>query len=191
MPAITAFAHTMPTMCPLTYSMSIDNATGTNIISFDDTTRIITIGSTDNQYGDATFVVTITATNGAQSDSLSFNVITTKDCNTVTAPSPPSDLSYKVVTAQKDLIISTFDQWCHIDYSMTVSASPTPSGSNIISFDPASRTVSVHTSSLSYSGNTYVVTITGTRGASSDSLNFNVIVTDCSTISTNFEVDTS
>jgi hypothetical protein len=71
---------------------------------------------------------------------------------------------------------------------MSVSAS---SGSSIISFDPATRTVSVVASTLSYSGNTYTVTITGTHGGASDQLYFDVIVTDCSTISTNFEVDSS
>ena len=74
---------------------------------------------------------------------------------------------------------------------MAVSATPTPSGSNIISFDDSTRTVSVVSSDLTYSGNTYTVTITGTYGGLSDSLQFDIIVTDCVAISSNFEVDSS
>jgi hypothetical protein len=62
--AITTFTHTMPVSCPLTYTMTIDNSTGDNFITFDDTTRIITIDSSDNQYGDTTYAVTITGDNG-------------------------------------------------------------------------------------------------------------------------------
>ena len=73
--------------------MSIDNSTGTNFITFDDSSREITIDSSDNQYGDATYAVTITGTKtGGVTDSLTFNVITTKDCGSVTAASPPSDI---------------------------------------------------------------------------------------------------
>ena len=132
--------------------MSIDNSTGNDFIAFDASTRVITIHSSDNQYGDTTYTVTITGTGplGGNTASLTFNIVTTKNCGSVTAPSPPTDLGYKISTNKIDTVISIFDEWCHIDYTMSFSAISTPSGSDIISFDPTTRTVSVVGSSLDY-----------------------------------------
>ena len=80
--------------------MSIDNSTGNDLIAFDASTRVITIHSSDNQYGDTTYAVTITGTEplGGNTASLTFNIVTTKDCGSVTAPSPPTDLGYTIST---------------------------------------------------------------------------------------------
>lgn len=68
--------------CALTYTMSIDNSTGT-FITFDASTRVISFVTNDNQFGDSTFAVTITGTHVAGSDQLTFNIVTQKDCSSV------------------------------------------------------------------------------------------------------------
>ena len=84
---IQEFTNDQECPCPLTYSMSIDNSVGNNFITFDASTREVTIFTADNQYGDTTFAVTITGTNSVGvSTSLTFNIITQMDCPTITAP---------------------------------------------------------------------------------------------------------
>ena len=68
--------------CPLTYSMTINNVTST-FITFDASTRVVSIETSDNMFGDSTFAVTITGTHVGGSASLTFNVGTIKDCSGV------------------------------------------------------------------------------------------------------------
>ena len=69
--------------CPLTYSMSVDNTTNGTPITFDASTRVVSIETSDNMFGDSTFAVTITGTHADGSASLTFNVGTIKDCSGV------------------------------------------------------------------------------------------------------------
>ena len=63
--------------------MTINNVTST-FITFDASTRVVSIETSDNIFGDSTFAVTITGTHVGGSASLTFNVVTTKDCTAAT-----------------------------------------------------------------------------------------------------------
>ena len=84
----TIVAFTTNTYCaPVTYAMTVDNSTYSNIIAFDDSTRVLTIdgtdqtGDRDNQFGDTDYAITITGTNsGSQTATITFNVNVAKDC---------------------------------------------------------------------------------------------------------------
>ena len=62
--------------------MTINNVTST-FITFDASTRVVSIETSDNMFGDSTFAVTITGTHVGGSASLTFNVGTIKDCSGV------------------------------------------------------------------------------------------------------------
>jgi hypothetical protein len=83
----TATAFEVSTLsCPITtYSASISPSDGDDFITFDPSNLQFTLQTDDNQYGDFTYVITLTANNGdGDSNSYSFNLITTKNCQYVT-----------------------------------------------------------------------------------------------------------
>ena len=63
--------------------MSVDNTTNGTPITFDASTRVVSIETSDNMFGDSTFAVTITGTHAGGSAFLTFNVGTIKDCSSV------------------------------------------------------------------------------------------------------------
>ena len=70
----------------MTYELTVVNVTGLNFITYDSATNELKVQTDDNQYGDVTYAVTLRATLTETSmttvitETISFNVITTKDC---------------------------------------------------------------------------------------------------------------
>lgn len=145
----TIAVFTTNTYCDtITYAHDIpaNSTLSANIISFDDSTRVITVdgtnhaytgGWTDNKYGDTTYAVTITGTNtGSQTNTITFNIIVIKDCTgaTLTLSSGEDDtFTYQIDTTtsgdtsyeylQYFNLNYEIDGYCEIQYVVTFSSS--------------------------------------------------------------------